>query len=162
MAVRDLIPWNRNRTDVVGREERDPFFALHDEVNRLFNDFSRTFGMPLLSGSETRMNWPSIDVSESEKTYTIEADLPGLEQKDVEVLLTDNVLTIRGEKRTESSDDKRHFSERYYGSFERRIPLDAEVEPDKVKATFKNGVLKVEIPKSDRAIERSRRIPIQS
>ncbi len=162
MAVRDLIPWNRNRTDVVNRETPDPFFALHDEVNRLFDDFSRSFGVSSLSRSAGDFNWPSIDVSESDKAYKIEADLPGLEQKDVEVLLTDNVLTIRGEKRSETTDDKRHFSERYYGSFERRIPLNVDVEPEKVNATFKNGVLRVEIPKSERAMERSRRIPVQS
>jgi HSP20 family protein len=160
MNVGDLIPW-RNRNSVSRHMDRDPFYSLHDQIDRLFDDFTRGFGMPSLSG-ERSLGWPSVEVKEDDKRYCVEAELPGMEEKDVEVLLTDNVLTIRGEKRIEKDDSKRHYSERYFGQFERRIPLATEVEPDSVKARFKNGVLKVEIPKAAEAQQRSRRIPISS
>ena len=85
--------------------------------------------------------------------------MPGLDEKDVEVELADGVLTIRGEKQTESEDKDRLFSERYYGRFERRIPVD-EVEQDKVAASFKNGVLTVALPKLPTAQRKTKRIAI--
>ena len=160
MNVGDLIPW-RNRTAVAQRTNRDPFFALHDQINRVFDDFTHGFGMPSF-GSERGFGWPSVDLKEDEKAYRIEAELPGMEEKDVEVTLTNNVLTIRGEKRSEQDDAKQRYSERYYGQFERRITLDADVEPDKVQAKFKNGVLKIEVPKAEEAQQSARRIPISS
>jgi HSP20 family protein len=159
MSVGDLIPW-RNRGSVRKAGERDPFFALHDQIDRVFDEFTRGFGLP--SFGERSVGWPSIDLKEDDKRVCVEAELPGLEKDDIEVLLTDNVLTIRGEKRVEQDDSKRHFSERYFGQFERRIPLGTEVEADKIQASFKNGVLKLEIPKSKQAQERSRRIPINT
>lgn len=162
MALRDLVLSNRDRTGLVNRDNRDPLFALHDEMNRLFDDFSRGFGLPARNGAATSFGWPSIEVRENDQAIKVAAELPGLEQKDVEVLLADNVLTIRGEKRAENTDEKQQWSERYYGSFERRVPLDCDVDADKVKATFKNGLLSVEVPKSQQAVEKSRRISIAS
>jgi HSP20 family protein len=159
MSVGDLIPW-RTRSSLTKARERDPFFALHDQIDRVFDDFTRGFG--LSSFGERSVGWPSVDVKEDEKRLCVEAELPGLDKDDIEVLLTDNVLTIRGEKRVEQDDSKRHYSERCFGQFERRIPLGTDVEADKVAASFKNGVLKVEIPKSKQAQERGRRISIGS
>jgi HSP20 family protein len=159
MNVGDLIPW-RNRSSLARTDrDRDPFFALHDQIDRVFDDFTRGFGLSSLGG-ERGIGWPSVDVKEDEKSFLVEAELPGLDKDDVEVTLADNILTIRGEKRVEQDDSKRHYSERYYGQFERRIPLSADLESDKVAASFKNGVLKVEIPKSKQAQERARRITI--
>ena len=160
MNVGDLIPW-RNRNAVAEKGQRDPFYALHDQINRVFDDFTRGFGLSTF-GTERNLGWPSVDVREDDKRYCIEAELPGMDEKDVEVTLVNNVLTLRGEKRAEQEDSKRQHSERYFGQFERRITLDAEVEPDKVTAKFKNGVLKVEIEKSENEQQRSRRIPISS
>lgn len=157
MSVGDLIPW-RNRGSLSKPRERDPFFALHDQIDRVFDEFTRGFG--LSSFGERSVGWPSVEVKEDDKRLCVEAELPGLDKDDIEVLLTDNVLTLRGEKRIEQDDSKRHYSERYFGQFERRIPLGAEVEADKVEASFKNGVLKVEIPKSKQTQERARRITI--
>jgi HSP20 family protein len=89
----------------------------------------------------------------------ITAELPGLEQKDIEVELANGVLAIRGEKKTETEDKERLFSERTYGRFERRIPVD-EVEQDKINASFKNGVLTVTLPKSPAAQQKVRRIAV--
>ena len=87
----------------------------------------------------------------------VSAELPGLNEKDVEVLMEDGGLTIRGEKKSEVDDKERQFSERYYGRFERRIPLGFEVEADKVAAEFKNGVLSVTLPKSAKAQANAKR-----
>jgi HSP20 family protein len=105
------------------------------------------------------MSWPNIEVNETDKQVSIIAELPGLEEKDVEVELSDGTLAIRGEKKTETEDKDRLFSERYYGRFERRIPVD-DVEQDKVSASFKNGVLTVTLPKSPTSQKKVKRIAI--
>ncbi|MBB4039912.1 HSP20 family protein [Microvirga flocculans] len=141
-------------------EELSPFMTLHREMNRLFDDVFSRFegGMPSLLG---RMpTWPSIEAVETDKDVRVSAELPGLDEKDVEVLVDDDVLTIRGEKKAEAEDKERRFSERYYGRFERVIPLPFAVEDDKVEASFNNGVLTVTLPKSAKAQEKAKRIPV--
>jgi HSP20 family protein len=98
--------------------------------------------------------WPQVEVVESDKDIRVSAELPGLGDKDVEVLMHDGVLTIRGEKKSEIEDKERAFSERYYGRFERRIPLSREIEEDKVDASFRNGVLTVTLPNRRRQARR--------
>lgn len=92
----------------------------------------------------------------------VEAELPGMEEKDVEVLLHNGVLTIRGQRHSESEDKHRRVSERYYGEFERRIALPAEVDGDKVTASFHKGVLTVTLPKTAREMEDVKHIRISS
>ena len=161
MNMRSLIPWGRNGNQtptLFADEQTSPFLALHREVNRLFDDAFRGFDTPALFGRLP--SWPHLEISETEKELHVAAELPGLEEKDVEVLLADGVLTIRGEKKSESEDKERQFSERFYGRFERQIPLGAEVEVDKVAASFKNGVLTVTLPKSANAQAKTKRIVI--
>jgi HSP20 family protein len=105
--------------------------------------------------------WPSVEVAETDKDVRIVAELPGMDEKDVEVTVDDDVLTIRGEKKAEMEDKERRFSERYYGHFERRIPLPFEVEDDKAEASFANGVLTVTLPKSPKAETKTKRIAIK-
>ena len=107
------------------------------------------------------MNWPSIEVNESDKDVKVTAELPGLEEKDVQVELANGVLLIKGEKKTETEDKDRKFSERYYGRFERRIPVE-DVDQDKISAAFKNGVLTVTMPKLPQAESKVKRIAINS
>lgn len=157
MSVRDLMPW-RNRSPEL-RAGQDPFFALHDQMNRLFDDFARGFDMPALRGTQST-SWPSIDVEERDDEFRVEAELPGMKETDVEVTLHENVLSIRGEKRAEENDAKRQYRERYFGQFERRMALPSEVDRDAVTAKFENGVLKLRLPKARNQQSRSRRIPI--
>ena len=164
MAMRDLIPWNNNRgreVSVRRGEESTPFLTLHREMNRLFDDVFRGFDLAPFGWDRSggAMSWPNIEVNETDKQVNVIAELPGLEEKDVEVELADGVLAIRGEKKTETEDKDRLFSERFYGRFERRIPLD-DVEQDKVSASFKNGVLTVTLPKSQAAQQKVKRIAI--
>jgi HSP20 family protein len=164
MNMRDLIPWGRNERPMVPStvrgEEMNPFLTLHREMNRLFDDMSSRFegGMPSLLGRIP--SWPSIEATETDKDVRISAELPGMDEKDVEVLVDEDVLTIRGEKKAETEDKERRFSERYYGRFERVIPLPFAVEQDKVAASFNNGVLTVTLPKSAKAEEKAKRIPV--
>jgi HSP20 family protein len=167
MNMRDLIPWGRNQQTTPSRyrDEGDPFMTLHREMNRLFDDVFRGFDMAPFgsfgSGGRT-MSWPQMEVSETDKDLRISAELPGMVEKDVEVLMGDGVLTIRGEKRSEVEDKERAFSERYYGRFERRIPLAWEVDEDKIEAAFKNGVLTITVPKTAQAASQMKRIAINS
>jgi HSP20 family protein len=161
MAMKDLIPWNRQGDVTVRRGEAvNPFLALHREMNRLFDEAFRGFDLaPFGAGRLLGAGLPNIEVNDTGKEVTISAELPGLDEKDVEVELTNGVLVIKGEKRTETEDKDRLFSERSYGRFERRIPVD-DVDTDKVSATFKNGVLTVTLPKVPQAQSNVRRIAI--
>jgi len=101
-----------------------------------------------------------MDVEETDKEYRVTTELPGLEERDVEVLFQDGILTIRGEKKVEKDAGNRTFSERYYGRFERQISLDRDIDESTINATFRNGILTVTAPKSAQAVERTKRIPI--
>jgi len=159
MALRDLVPWNnRGRELNTRREEANPFLTLHREMNRLFDDAFRSFDFAPF-GSDQTLGWPNIEVSETEKEVKVTAELAGLDEKDVDVQLANGMLVIRGEKKTETEDKDRRFSERFYGHFERQIPVD-DVEQDKVGASFKNGVLTVTLPKSPAAQHKVKRIAI--
>ena len=161
MALRDLIPWSKDQ-EVARFDNRDPFLTLHREMNRLFDDVFRGFALtntaPLL---DSKRNWPRVEVAETDDKVTISAELPGLTEKDVQVEITNGVLSIRGERRAERSDEGRYFTERFYGSFERQIPLE-NVEEDKVKADFRNGLLTVTLPKSARSSQNVKRIAINT
>ena len=167
MNVRDLIPWDRNnhRAPTPYKEpEQNPFLTLHREMNRLFDDTFRGFGSSLapVGGSlwSSFSSWPHVELSETDNDMTVTAEVPGLEEKDIELLLEDDALILRGEKRAENEDKDRAFSERFYGRFERVIPLGTEVEEDKISASFRNGVLTVRLPKSARAQAKTKRIAI--
>ena len=162
MAIRDLIPWSKTRELAPARDSFDPFLTLHREMNRLFDDVFRGFGSPGLSPLiEGRLGWPKVELSETDKALTVSAELPGMTEKDVQVEIANGVLTIRGEKKAERNGEGRYFSERYYGAFDRQIPLD-DVQEDKVQASFKNGVLTVSLPKSDKPREGVKRIAINA
>jgi len=164
MTIGDLIPWGRESRSSIpstfGGGEGNPFLTLHREMNRLFDDVVSRFEVPSVFGRGATGAWPSIEVVPSDKDVKVTAELPGLEEKDVEVLVNEDVLTIRGEKKAQSEDKERGFSERYYGRFERAIPLPFEVEEDKAEASFENGVLTLTLPKSPKAQDKTKRIPI--
>jgi HSP20 family protein len=147
--------------------ESDPFLSLHREMNRLFDDVLRGTGLPAATGNQGQgrvgnfVN-ASMNVSETENEIRITAELPGVTEQDIDVSLDDDVLTIRGEKKFERTDDKVnfHFVERSYGTFQRSLRLPFPVDPEWVQASFENGVLTVTVPKTGQQ-ERSRRIQVQ-
>jgi HSP20 family protein len=110
---------------------------------------------------EGQFGWPKIELSETDKALTISAELPGMTEKDVQIEMANGVLTIRGEKKSERKDEGKYFTERYYGTFERQIPLEG-VEEDKAEASFKNGVLTISLPKSENPRAGVKRIAINT
>jgi HSP20 family protein len=128
-------------------------------MNRLFDDFWHDFDDPGTSLTRS-FGFPRVEVSETDRELKVEAELPGMDEKDLELFLDNGLLTLRGEKKSETEDRNRRVSERYYGRFERQIPLPVEVQEDKINASFRKGVLTVTLPKSEQAAERVKRIPI--
>jgi HSP20 family protein len=130
------------------------FGSLHREIDRLFDDFTRG-ALGGLGMQAQNSLVPSMDVTETDENIEITAELPGLERKDVEISIDDDVLTIRGEKKVESeqADKNKNYqvAERMYGVFYRVIQLPAGIDPSKVQATMTNGVLKITIPKPARS-----------
>ena len=162
MTLRDLAPWKWSRkTPSPVEGQMNPLSMLQRQMNSLMEDFMSGFGFqPLGSKGFT----PRINVAEDRENIFVAAELPGLSQDDVEVTLTREALTIRGEKKEEyeEKDGKSsHYAERSYGYFERVIPLNCEVNEDRVDAEFKNGVLKIKLGKSAAAQEKSKKIPIK-
>ena len=134
------------------RKAHDPFAelsTLQKQMNRLFEDSAHGWG-----GGESLTRWaPAVDIYEKDDAIVISAELPGMEEKDIDVEVNEGVLTIRGEKKfdNEIKDDRYHCVERSYGAFERSFSLPATVKHDAVKATYKNGVLEVHLPRSEEA-----------
>ncbi len=143
MTLRSLIPIGRRSLE--RRAFADPFTTLQREIDRLFYDVTR--GWP--SATRTTELIPSVDVTETDKAIEVTAELPGLEEKDVQVNFAENLLTIRGEKKAESEEKDKNYRvvERSYGLFSRTLELPAGIDPDAIKANLSNGVLKVTVPK---------------
>ncbi len=167
MFRRSLLPsiWRRSDSPAA-REEDHPFFSLQRDMNRLFDSFFRDLDVSPTGPWETGMETfsPSIDVREDEKEIVVKAELPGVEDKDVEVLLSGNALTLKGEKREEKEEKEKGYyhMERRYGAFSRVIPLPEGVETEKAEASFKHGILTIRVPRKESAIEAGKKIPIKS
>lgn len=163
MNMRSLTPWSgrgeRTPATTGGEETANPILALHREMNRMFDDVLRGFDRPFGGfGSMTQAGGPSLEVDETDKEYRVTAELPGLARDDVEITCDDGVLTIRGEKQGEKREG-RTFSERWYGRFERRVSLP-DADDSRAQASFRDGLLTVTLPKTERAQQKVRRIPI--
>ena len=166
------MPEVAKKEDVAGTPApryADPFAAFRSEVDRVFENFfgGNGFGAfptlrPISAGSAMTDISPDIDVKESDKAITVTAELPGIDEKDVEVTLRDRVLTLKGEKKTEREEEKEdlHIRERSYGSFRRSFTLPDTVEEEGVTADFAKGVLTVKIPKSAEAKKAEKKISI--
>jgi HSP20 family protein len=149
-----------------GRDDDHPFYSLQRQMNSLFDDFFTGFDVAPrgLASGKFGSFMPSLDVKESDKEFTIRAELPGVEEKDIEVTVTSEAVTIKGEKKEEKEDKGKnyYYMERSYGSFNRVIPLSTETEANKAEASFKNGVLNVTIPKSPSAKNKGTKVPIKA
>jgi HSP20 family protein len=163
MDFREILPFGRERRGLPTRRSGDVMEGFQREMNRLFDDFFRNpapFG-----GAQWPLGgaMPRVDVEETDTEYQVSAELPGIDEKDVNLTLTDNVLMIRGEKKAEREEKEKNYyvSERSFGSFQRAIPLPTEVAADKVEASFKNGVLTVRLPKTPEAEAKTRRIEVK-
>jgi len=144
MNLKSLIPVGRQR--MVARAD-NPFLSLQGEIDRLFDNFTR--GFPSLGNGGMTNLMPTMDVSETDNEIEITAELPGLRDKDVQINVADNVLSIRGEKKAEKEQKDKNYRlvERSYGSFERSLELPEGVDAGAIKASIDKGVLKVVVPK---------------
>jgi HSP20 family protein len=135
---------------------------MQDRINRMFDEFFR--GFSLTPWAEERMEWlPLVDVSETDDAMRVTAELPGVQAKDVDISLTEDLLTIRGEKKSEQAETKRdyHRVERSYGLFTRTVRLPTVVDADKVEATFKEGVLTITMPKREQTKTRKVKVDVK-
>jgi HSP20 family protein len=165
-SMRDLIPWSREGQDWLSGRGRDhPLMVMQRELDRAVTEMWRGMEWPF-GRTERALGFvsPRIDVRETEKEIVVTAELPGLDEKEIEINLSDEWLTLRGEKRSEEERLGAGFtySERSFGAFERRIPVRGEILADKVEAAFRNGVLTITLPRNPEAEKHMRRIPIGS
>ncbi|PIR00881.1 MAG: heat-shock protein Hsp20 [Nitrospinae bacterium CG11_big_fil_rev_8_21_14_0_20_45_15] len=166
MNVRELIPWNRDKENGVFKSDSNhPIVTLQKEMNRMFENFSKSFfDFPAMQNDMglTQLISPKIDVVETEKEIKVTVELPGMEEKDINVNFAGDMLVIKGEKKSEKEEKKEDycFTERSYGSFHRSIPISTAVDRDKVDAKLKNGVLKVTLPKTAEAQKETKKIKI--
>ncbi|MBY0564097.1 MAG: Hsp20/alpha crystallin family protein [Hyphomonadaceae bacterium] len=158
MRDKSTAPVRRSETlPFSGRS--DPFWAFRQEMDRVFDNFFA----PAQAGRGFVFAFtPALDVTENDKEICVRAELPGVDEKDVEIHLDGDILSIRGEKHDERSEesDQRRVVERSYGSFERSIRLPFEPNDNEVRADFKNGVLTVTAKKPAQAVNPAKRIPI--
>lgn len=135
-----LVKWN----------PRKNVFSVRNRINSLFDDFFYPSGWEDVPSSLTDWN-PIVDIYENDDQIIVKADLPGVEKKDIHVDVKNDVLTIRGERSSESESKKQNYyrRERTLGKFERSLTLPSEVDTEKINASYKDGVLKIEIPKPE-------------
>ena len=134
--------------------------SIRSEMDRLWNKF---LGETPFVRSFTEEWSPSVDISQTKDKLVIKAELPGLDAKDVNVSISGDLLTIKGEKKKEEEekDEHHHYMERYYGSFQRSFQLPVNVKTDKIEATFDKGVLKITLPKTEEAKKKEIEIKVK-
>ncbi len=172
------LPINQKTSAPAGRGTQSlfqPFESLREEVDRIFDEFTRGFGRwplgrrfleaePMRYETSFGVSVPAVDVVEKEKEYQLLAELPGLDEKDVEVSVADDILTIKGEKKEEKEEKAKNYyvSERRYGTFQRSFQLPAGVDAEKIEANFQKGILTVTLPKAPEALKKEKKIAIKS
>lgn len=167
----NLIPWNWGKKNLPIRKEDNssdysPYLSLQHDMNRVFDNFFRSFEngvMSPFSDMSEGMFQPRVEVKENANDLRVSVELPGIDDKDIDVSITDDALTISGEKREEKEENTRGYyrMERSYGSFQRRIPFPCSIDKDKAEATFKKGVLNVVLPKTAEAKQNVKKISIK-
>ena len=169
MDLKSLVPWRNNSKPHVPATRDDyfdPFVTFRREMDRMFDDLFTGFSGPGLQSASA--GWqgvtPTLDVTETEKELVVTAELPGLDDKDFEVTLAGDVLTIRGEKKSEHEEKNgdAHYLERRFGSFSRAVRLPFEMKDEKVDARYDKGVLTIRVPKPAEAQRAVRRIEVKA
>jgi HSP20 family protein len=172
MELKKLAPWNWFKKEeeidhsipvkhdtkgtLAPQRQYEPMLQLHRDIDRLFDHFFRGFNLPSMGGvdlfpslEESGILKPKIDLSAAEGEYQLTVEIPGVSEKDVSVDISGNVMTIKGEKKQEKEEKDTNYYriERSYGSFQRVLTLPDDVNQDAVKASFKNGILAVTMPR---------------
>ncbi len=162
MQIKDLIPWARKDGAPESKSsEGNPIATLQRDMNHVFESFWNRVG---------HFEWPfgsgeaKSDVVETDKTIEVSIELPGIEMKDIEVTVNDDMLTVKGEKKIERQEEKKgyYLSERSYGAIYRTIPLPPGVDGEKAQASFKNGVLTIKLPQTPETQAKVKRIEVKN
>jgi len=164
MNLKSLIPWKKRDDSPTVVQREHPFELWRREVDRLFESALSEWPMGFdLSDRKGNGFLPEVEVTETDKEVKVTAELPGIEEKELDVTIDGSGLSIRGEKRHEREEEKKgyHFSERSYGAFHRHVPLPDGLLRDRAEAKFKKGVLKVSIPKSPEAQKRRKALNVK-
>jgi HSP20 family protein len=161
MDLKNLIPFGKKNLQV-RREEDNPFAMMQREMNRVFDAINRNWGLgafPEFTGSFM----PRLDVTEDTNVFMVTAELPGMSEKEIDLSISGDTLTIRGEKKEVKEDKNKnyYYSERSYGNFMRSIPLPQQVDTNKVSASFNKGVLTITLPKTAAAMESTKKIDVK-
>ena len=154
--TQNTVPVKRNN-DLSQTLMHQPFYQLHDEIDRVFNEAFHSFGMPSLRSKLFSENdlynvdffKPNTNISTDEDNYLISVEIPGMDEKDLNIELKDNVLIIKGNKHEEKQEKETNYyrSERYYGTFQRVLSIPSDAKTEAIAANMKNGVLSISIPK---------------
>ena len=166
MAQRSLTPFlSRLSSPARGGVPGDPLGGMRDYVDRLFEDFSRGIGLPA-AGGEAGFLSPEVNVAETATGLEVTADLPGLDPSDIQIDVSDGVLTVRAERKAEREEKdearKYHLVERSVGTYLRRFALPFQPDEDRIEARFEKGVLTIVLPRAAEAEKRQRKIEIKS
>lgn len=162
MSLRSLMPFSRS--SLLPSDGNELFGSLQREVNRTFDQFWR--GLDALP-TEWK-NWgisPQVDVKENTDSYEIVAELPGVDPKDINLEISDNMLVLKGEKKGDKEDKNRkgyHLQERFYGSFTRSFVLPSDVQVDKIASNFDKGILTIQLPKNASASSKVKKIEVKT
>lgn len=163
MNNKKITPAERMRKDIVRYTEQNPFDLLRNRIDKVFDSFfadsaSRTVAAPPLPFH------PNVDVKDSGKEIRVIVELPGMDEKDIDISLNDNLLTIKGEKKAEKEEkgDNYYHTERTFGYFSRTVPLPSEVRVEDASAAYKNGILKITLPKTERVLKEAKKIQVRS
>ncbi|UVL01156.1 Hsp20/alpha crystallin family protein [Pseudomonas sp. B21-048] len=152
-----------------------PFENLRQQIDHAFEDFGRGTGLSpfgrglfdvesLWRKELTGYGMPAVDITEKDKSFEITAELPGMDQKNIELKLSNGCLIIKGEKKEDKEEKRKgyHLSERHYGSFERVFNLPKGVDAEKIEASFRKGVLSISLPKKPEAMKADKVVPIKA
>lgn len=166
MRLSDLVPWNWDGSKVPVNVQKDthPVSALQSEMNQVFDRFFSGFPFFNSPGKQAGTFIPKVNVTEADSQIIVTAELPGMEKDDVKLTLTDEYLTLSGEKRSESekTENGATYYEASYGSFRRVVPLDVEIDADNIHARMDKGVLTVTLPKTVGTRRSEKAISIQT
>ena len=167
-----LIPWKWGKKNVAvkrvdSQPESNSLFSLQQDMNRIFETFFQAFDeQPFASLSESSSGFfqPKIDLSETQAELKVSVELPGLSVKDLHVTVTNDALTIKGEKHEEKEEQTKGYyrMERHYGSFNRTVEFPVGVDKDRAEASFNNGVLTIVVPKAKHSQVEVKKIPVQT
>lgn len=152
-----LTPRLRNQDNTLRQDRRwNPLMEIAPTMAEMFR-------MPERLLEDEISFVPSMDLQETDKSYVLTAEMPGMDPNNVDISVRNGVLELKGEKKEEKESDQtgNGWTERRYGAFHRQIPLDQEIKEDEVKATYKNGVLRIEVPKADEG-KSGKSIPIET